>query len=142
MKQSRFKVKVVCGFRKEQEYTINANEAHKAYFLFNHPEKRGTFDNGIAIKGSDIQRIVPDYQATMGWNHTHTLTDDDYNQMHTEGVLQKFEKILKIAKDVALHGELADLSVPLHTLATTKYAALGEGSSYAKQVTEVLSAGK
>lgn len=134
MKNSKFKVKIICGFRKEQEYTIDANETHKAYYLFNNPDKRGTFNNGLAIKGSDIQRIVPDYQATMGWNHTHQLTGDDYNQMHSEGVLQKFPQIMSTAREVARHGSVEDLKIPLVDLFKGKYAQLKEGSTFAKQL--------
>ena len=131
MKQSKYKVKIVCGFRKEQEYTINANEAHKAYYLFNNPDKRGTFDDGLAIKGSDIQRIVPDYNATMGWNHTHVLSDDDYNELRLNGVMQKLQGILASAKEVARIGEANDFKLPLIDLVKEKYPALTDRSGSA-----------
>lgn len=134
MKQSKYQVKLICGFRKDQEYTINANEAHKAYYLFNNPTKRGTFDNGLALKGSDIQRIVPDYQATMGWNATHQLTDDDYNELRSAGVLQKFNVILSAAKLIAAQCEVSELKQPLIDLYRTKYAGIEATSSYAKQL--------
>lgn len=113
MKQSKFKLKIVCGFRKEQEFTINANEAHKAYYLFNNPEKRGTFNNGLAIKGSDIQRIEPDYNATMGWNHTYQLTNDDWNELHTTGVSGKLQGIMSTAKEIARFNNETLLTTPL-----------------------------
>lgn len=113
MQTSNFKVKIVCGFRKEQEFTIDANEAHKAYYLFNNPEKRGTFDNGLALKGSDIQRIEPDYNATMGWNPVHQLNQDDWNQIHASGVMGKFQKILSLAKDCGRRGNIEELKQPL-----------------------------
>ena len=131
MKQSKYKVKIVCGFRKEQEYTINANEAHKAYYLFNNPDTRGTFDDGLAIKGSDIQRIVPDYNATMGWNHTHVLSDDDYNELRLNGVMQKLQGILASAKEVARIGEANDFKLPLIDLVKEKYPALTDRSGSA-----------
>lgn len=135
MKQSKYKVKIVCGFRKEQEFTINANEAHKAYYLFNNPEKRGTFDNGLAIKGSDIQRIEPDYNATMGWNHTHQLTSDDWNELHRSGVMQKLQGIMSSAKEIARIGQLEDFTSPLIDLVKNKYPGISDrgGSSFAKQ---------
>ena len=116
MIQSKYKIKIVCGYRKEQEFSINANEAHKAYYLFNNPEKRGTFENGLAIKGSDIQRIEPDYNATMGWNHTHQLTSEDWNQLNSEGVSDKIRDILFLAKEVARDANPADLARPLIAL--------------------------
>lgn len=138
MKQSKYKVKIVCGFRKEQEYSINANEAHKAYYLFNHPDKRGTFDDGLAIKGSDISRIVPDYNATMGWNHTHVLTNDDYNELRLNGVMDAFQRILSSAKEIGRIGQTEDFGVPLIDLVNEKYPALEDkgGSDFSKKLLE------
>jgi hypothetical protein len=131
---SKFKIKVICGFRKEQEYTIDANEAHKAYYLFNNPTNRGTFDTGVAIKGSDIQRIVPDFHATMGWNDSHVLTGDDHNVLHAEGVSQKLAKIMATAKEVGRNGDVEDMKLPLLALYRGKYAQLDAGSSYAQEL--------
>lgn len=135
MKTSKYKIKIVCGFRKEQEFTIDANETHKAYYLFNNPEKRGTFENGLAIKGSDIQRIEPDYNATMGWNHTHVLTSDDWNELHQNGVTQKLQSIMITAKEVARVGTEKDIVTPLIDL-RDKYPVLSEraGSQFAQKV--------
>lgn len=136
MKKSKYKIKVVCGFRKEQEFTINANEAHKAYYLFNNPDKRGTFDDGLALKGSDIQRIEPDYNATMGWNHTHQLTSDDWNEINNSGVSEKMQGIMAKAKLIAKEGLPEDLSQPLIDLVTIKYPTLGDrnGSAFAQEL--------
>lgn len=134
MKTSKYKVKIICGFRKEQEYTIDANEAHKAYYLFDHPELRGTFDNGLAVKGSDIQRIVPDYNATMGWNQTYQLTNDDWNEINTTGIEQKFQTILSGAKEVARIGDQKDLQTPLIEL-KDKFPLLDrKGSEFAQKL--------
>lgn len=135
MKTSKFKVKVVCGFRKEQEFTIDANEAHKAYYLFNHPEKRGTFNSGLAIKGSDIQRIEPDYNATMGWNHSHQITGDDWNEIHRTGISGKLLSILAGAKEIGRNGKIEDLQKPLIEL-REKYPVLTNrtGSNFAQKL--------
>lgn len=135
MKQSKYKIKLICGYRQDQEYTIDANEAHKAYYLFEHPEKRGTFDNGLAIKGADIQRIVPDYNAIMGWNPDHKLSGDDYNQIHTSGVMEKMNQIMSLAKDIARNAPVKELAIPLIKL-KNKYQSLAAGSMYAKQLTQ------
>lgn len=118
---SKYKIKIICGFRQDQEYTIDANEAHKAYYLFNHPEARGTFDNGLALKGSDIQRIVPDYHATLGLNPSHKLTGDDWNEIHASGVMGKLEMITRVATEVGKVATPEDLQTPLLTLHRGKY---------------------
>ena len=57
------KIKLIVGFRRDQEHSIDADEAHKAYYLFLNPEKRGVFKSGLAIVGADIKEIVPDYYS-------------------------------------------------------------------------------
>lgn len=136
MKKFNYSVKIVTGFRKDQEYTIDANEAHKAYYLFNNPTKRGTFNNGLAIKGSDIQKIVPDYNATMGFNDTHVLTGDDWNEIHCEGVKVELQGIMGSASQIGKLGLLVDFSEPLSELIKNKYPQLDErtGSKFAQKV--------
>lgn len=139
MKTSKYKIKIVCGFRKEQEFTIDANEAHKAYYLFNHPEKRGTFNSGLALKGSDIQRIEPDYNATMGWNHTHQLTGDDWNKLHSSGVMPKMMSIMSVAKEVGRNGLPEEFITPLIELYKGKYQRLAGGNETTKRLVEKMS---
>jgi hypothetical protein len=121
------KIKIIAGFRKEQEYSIDASEAHKAYYLFEHPEQRGTFNNGLAILGADIRAIVPDYQGTMGWTPTHTLDSDDWVELHRKGVPARVQKYLSIGKEVARLGDPSDLNKPLELLVREKYPRLAEG---------------
>jgi len=95
------KVKIITGFRKDQHYTIEADEAHKAYFLFLNPEKRTVFKNGVALIGEKIQGIEPDYNATMGWNSDHVLDGDDFNDLRDKGIDRKLRDVLSFAKDIA-----------------------------------------
>ena len=108
------KVKVVTGFRKEQYHTIDAEEAHKAYYLFLHPNERGIFKNGVALKGENIQSIEPDYHASMDWNPTHTLDSDDMNEIRQRGIDTKLRDMLYAAKGIAQLGkpELMNVSLP------------------------------
>jgi len=96
------KIKIICGFRKDQEITIDGEEAHKAYYLFLNPDKRGVFNNGYALKGSDIQRIEPDYNSTMGWNTTHQLDEFDYTEINKLGLDVEFRNLLYKAKEMAI----------------------------------------
>lgn len=133
---SKFKIKIVCGFRKDQEFTIDANEAHKAYYLFEHPEKRGTFETGLALKGSDIQRIEPDWHATMGLNKEYTLVGEDWNEIHAKGYLAKMQTIMTSAREISRVGQPTDFQEPLSRLLKTTYTMLSErgGSEYAQKL--------
>ena|SRR3990167_2717225 len=97
----KYKVKIITGFRQEQAHSIDAEEAHKAYYLFLHPTERGVFDNGLALRGSDIQKIEADYQGTMEWNSTHLLDDDDWNEIRAKGVDRKLRELLSNAQTLA-----------------------------------------
>lgn len=98
---SNLKIRIIGGFRKDQNYTIDADEAHKAYHLFMNPEKRAIFKNGLAILGQDIRGIEPDYNATMGWSPSHTLDGNDWNDIRSKGVDIELRDVLNLAKDVA-----------------------------------------
>src|SRR3990167_1719600 len=97
---NNLKVKIITGFRKEQQYTIEADEAHKAYYLFLNPDKRGIFNNGVAILGQDIRSIEPDYHSCMNWNSTHTLVDDDWNEIKKLGLDRQMRHIMILAREI------------------------------------------
>lgn len=118
------KIKLIVGFRRDQEHSIPAEEAHKAYYLFTHPEARTIFSNGLAIKGDQVQEIVPDWQGTMGWNASHQLDGDDWNEINLSGVGKKMQELLSNAKDIAQLGEESDLNKPLTELLENKYPKL------------------
>lgn len=96
----KYYITVVTGFREDQRIDIPMQEAHKAYYLFKHPEARGVFDNGIALVGKNIQEIRPNWNKTMGWNETHQLGDDDWNEISALGVGKKMTALLSRAKEV------------------------------------------
>lgn len=138
------KIKLITGFRRDQEYSIDGEEAHKAYYLFLHPEARGVFGNGLAIKGDQIQEIVPDWQGTMGWNSTHNLDSDDWNEIRGKGIDIIVSKKLSEAKDVARLAKPQELELPLSQLAQ-KYIALpdsGWREGKTKQIGDILSSKK
>lgn len=95
------KLKIVTGFTEDQKYTIDAEEAHKAYFLFLNPDARGIFGNGLAIIGRHIQAIQPDYHATLGYNKTHKLDSDDWNEINGSGVEERMQETIERAKTIA-----------------------------------------
>lgn len=95
-----FIVRITTGFSENQQFNIGIEEAHKAYFLFRNPEKRGVFDNGIALIGRDIRTIQPDWHASMGWNPTHKLDDDDWNEINAK-VKDELKTLMEKANDVS-----------------------------------------
>ena len=92
------KIKIITGFREDQYYVIDVDEAHKAYYLFNNPEKRGVFNNGVALIGKNIQGIEPAWHETMGWNPTHKMNSEDWNEINTKGIATKLKEQLYEAK--------------------------------------------
>ena len=95
------KVKIISGYRKDQTHIIDADEAHKAYRLFMNPDERAIFKNGLAIVGQDVRGIEPDYNASMGWNDSHVLDNDDWNEIRSKGVDKQLRDVLYLAKEVA-----------------------------------------
>ena len=95
------KIKITTGFRADQYHTIDIEESHKAYYLFTHPDERGVFKNGVALLGSDIRSIVPDYHATMGWNPTHVLDNDDWTEIRGREIDIKIRELLSQAKKLS-----------------------------------------
>ena len=95
------KLKIITGFREDQEYTIDQEESHKAYYLFLNPDQRGIFKNGLAIRGKDIEKIVPDYHATMGWNKTHKMDEYDWQELKQKGIEKKAKEIMYNAQTLA-----------------------------------------
>lgn len=118
------KIKIITGFRRDQEHTVEGDEAHKAYYLFLHPAERGIFRNGLAIKGDQIQEIVPNWQATMGWNEAHNLDAHDWNEIHRSGASRKMNALMTAAREIATVADLKDMSVPLTELVEKKYPRL------------------
>lgn len=97
----KYYIKIITGFREDQQISIPMQEAHKAYYLFMHPDERGIFSNGLALIGKNIQEIKPDWNATMGWNTTHEIDELDFIQIRKEGVENKMRILLEEAKDFA-----------------------------------------
>ncbi len=94
----KYYIKIITGFREDQQHTIPMQEAHKAYYLFKNPEQRGVFENGVALIGKNIQEIRPDWNATMGWNQSHEIKEDDWNQIRGTGVEDKMKTLIESAR--------------------------------------------
>lgn len=98
-------IKIITGFRDDQYFIIEDEEAHKAYFLFSNPEARTIFNNGVALIGKSIQGIEPAYNETMGWNPTHKLDHEDWNELRAKRVTDRFRDVLSLGKQISLLAE-------------------------------------
>ncbi len=117
-------IKIITGFNDDQKHSIPDDEAHKAYYLFLNPDKRGVFSNGLALIGKHIQSIEPDYQGTMGWNQTHELNADDWNEIRAKGVDRKLRDVLNEAKEIAYLNKPELLSQKLSEISVSGYSLL------------------
>ena len=106
-------IKAICGFREDQEHSIPMEEAHKLYRIFQFPEERAIFKNGLALIGADVRRIVPDYNATMNWHPSHKLDSDDWNEIRSLGVDRKLREEMTEAQEVARLSQPQHLALPL-----------------------------
>lgn len=118
---NNLKIKIITGFRDDQYMVINAEEAHKAYYLFLHPEERAIFSNGVALVGKNIQEIAPAWNETMGWNPTHKLDGYDWEEIREKGLDRKLNNLLVEAKQVSYLME-ADKSLGNKLLSEAKLA--------------------
>lgn len=109
------KIKITTGFNADEKFIIDSDEAHKAYYLFNNPELRGTFSNGVALIGRDIRSIQPAWNEIMGWNPTHKIDEYDWNEIRSKGIDNKVNKVLELAQDTArlAQGNVKILELPL-----------------------------
>ena len=96
----KYYIRVITGFREDQYVIIPMQEAHKAYYLFKHPEERGVFNCGIALIGRNIQEIRPEWNKTMGWNESHEIGYLDWEELKGKGVENKMRILIQAAKDV------------------------------------------
>lgn len=97
----KYYLKAVIGFRDDQFVTIPMQEAHKLYYLFNHPEERGVFNNGVALVGKNIQTIIPNWNETLGYNPNYKLTEDDWNDIRGKSIDAKMKTLIEKAKDIS-----------------------------------------
>jgi len=121
---SKLKIKIIVGFRKEQHYTIDADEAHKAYYLFLNPEQRGIFSNGVAVIGQDIHSIEPDYNAMLEYSPSYTLDGSDWQEVKKLRLDTQVKEIMLKAKEIAQLGNPQKINLPL-----SKVLALPKGEA-------------
>jgi hypothetical protein len=110
-------IKIRTGYGADQYIVISDEEAHIAYYLFAHPEARAIFSNGYALRGTDIQGIEPAWHEMMGWNPTHKIDSDDWNEIKTSKIAKQTFRRMEIAKLASAKMTPQDFRVPLPVLA-------------------------
>ena len=74
---------------------IDETELEKALYAFK-IGRPAIFSFGAMEK---IESIIPDFCRSMGWNPTHRLDDDDWNDMHKKGIEQSLTARIGKAKE-------------------------------------------
>lgn len=81
-----FKIKT--GYDDSQFISIDETELESALYCFM-TDAKGIFKNGVC-RGKDIIGITEDWHGAMGWNPTHVLDDDDWNEIRGRGVADRY----------------------------------------------------
>jgi hypothetical protein len=89
--------KILQGYDHERDVTIREDELERAYGLFM-LGGRWLFSGG-PVDGKNIQGVVEDYHATMGWNPQHKLEALDYAELRQKGVDVAMKVALGCAKE-------------------------------------------
>lgn len=112
-------------YGKEYEYSIDMNDAHKAWYLFYNPTARAVFNNGsLGLRGEDVVSVEIDPVGTMGWNPTHRMDSDDWNEVRGKQLDYRLRNTLSAANQVSQDCLPEDLRKPLDQLLEEKYSYL------------------
>lgn len=89
--------KVVHGFKNDDFISITQEDLESA--LFAHITGRKIIFSNGSISGTMIQKVVPDFHKTMGWNVAHQLTSEDWIDIKRSGIERQFNDRLIEAKN-------------------------------------------
>jgi len=122
------KIKLIKGYREDQYSIIDAEEAHKAFYLFLNPSERGAFSKGVLAIGADIKDIQPAWNETMGWNPLHKINTEDWNEIRSRGIEAPMLDVLADARALVPYVTKNKnlLSKPMSEVVTLAIVALAE----------------
>jgi hypothetical protein len=122
------KIKLIKGYREDQYSIIDAEEAHKAFYLFLNPSERGAFSNGVLAIGADIKDIQPAWNETMGWNPLHKINTEDWNEIRSCGLEAQMIDVVADARALVPYVTKNKnlLSKPMSEVVTLAVVALAE----------------
>lgn len=87
-KERELYYKVIWGFDEERTTDIGESELIKALYAMSTKSK--VYIGDILLDGKYIIAIKENYQKVMGWNSTHEMTSDDWNEIRAVGVDKLF----------------------------------------------------
>lgn len=94
---SYFKVKI--GYGEDEAISIETiADLEKAQYAFL-TDGKVIFSNGEICRGKDIITISEDWHREMGWNRTHKLGNDDWNELNAKGITGKYKGLLTQTKE-------------------------------------------
>jgi len=106
--------KVVYGFNRDQYIEITKQDLPKAYYGFL-TEGKIVFSDGHAMKGRDIIRIEPNWNAVMGWHKDYVPKDEDFyniGEQRKRVAIDLMMQAKEIAKEVSETKNINLLSQP------------------------------
>lgn len=91
-----FKVKL--GYGKSEYISVGERDAEVAMYAFLNPTARVVL-SGKPVRGQDIITIEEDWHREMGWNPTHQLQGEDWNELKSKGVTEKYAGAMEVIKN-------------------------------------------
>ena len=108
--------KVVYGFNRDQYIEITKQDLPKAYYGFL-TEGKIVFSDGHAMKGRDIIRIEPNWNAVMSWHKDYVPKDEDFyhiGEKRKEAAFNLMSQAKEIAREVNETKNISLLSQPFN----------------------------
>lgn len=93
--------KIITGYNEQQFFRIEADELHKAYFVFMNENSRTIFKNGRTLLHRELLKIEPDVNYVMGWLPDYKLSGEDFKIIEENTICKKMEYDTRLARDVA-----------------------------------------
>lgn len=93
--------KIITGYNEQQFFRIEADELHKAYFVFMNENSRTIFKNGRTLLHRELLKIEPDVNYVMGWLPDYKLAGEDFKIIEENTICKKMEYDTRLARDVA-----------------------------------------
>lgn len=92
-----FKIRIGYGKGDDTFIPIDESELETALYCFI-MDGKGVFKGGVC-RGKDIISITEDWHKEMGWNESHVMDSDDWNDLYQKGIDKKYVGVLAEYKE-------------------------------------------